>query len=76
MSINKKFWEGVIIIGLILVLSGGAFGIVVIEDDMADDSISDWNQAGITVTFDPAGHYEITEVMGGSIFLSNRIKFC
>ena len=55
--------------------TSGEVGDAVVEDDMADNDIADWNQAGITVTFDPAGHYEITEMMAGQSFYQEGLNF-
>jgi hypothetical protein len=46
-----------------------------VEDDMADNSISDWKQAGITVTFDVGGWYEITEMMAGMSLYQDDLTF-
>jgi len=54
----------------------GVGGDTPVEDDMADNSISDWTQAGITVTFDPGGWYEITEYCAGmSLYRQNDLVF-
>jgi len=49
--------------------------VYVVQDDMSSDKISDWTQAGITTTFDPAGHYEITELMAGQSFYQLGLNF-
>jgi len=48
--------------------------VYIVEDDMADDSIGDWTQAGITATFD-TDHYEITEMMAGQSFYQIGLNF-
>ena len=68
--------------GISGVLSGGApantpgGGDTPVEDDMQTNNIGDWNQAGITVTFDPGGWYEITEYQAGmSLYQQNDLVF-
>ena len=67
--------------GISGVLSGGApagtpgGGDTPVEDDMQADNISDWNQAGITATFDAGGWYEITEMMAGMSLYQQGLTF-
>ena len=66
---------GVSITGVSVNIVSATGGDTPVEDDMADDSISDWNQAGITVTFDPGGWYEITEMMAGMSLYQQGLTF-
>ena len=67
--------------GISGVLSGGApagtpgGGDTPVEDDMQTNNIGDWNQAGITATFDAGGWYEITEMMAGMSLYQQGLTF-